>query len=83
MIYIITPSLKDFKSVCLLKKIPCNFNFNGMPSNKDVRWIDNIEKLHGIKIASKDLVIYGFKFGDFSLDIQKKLKTEIQLRQAK
>ena len=54
-----------------------------MPSNKDVRWIDNIEKLHGIKIASKDLVIYGFKFGDFGLDIQKKLKTEIQLRQAK
>lgn len=81
MIFIITPHLSDFKSVCAVKKIPCNYNFNGMPANQSVRWIDNIEKLYGMKIGDKDEVIYGFRFGEFSIKDQKNIQMEIRLRQ--
>lgn len=83
MIYIITPCLKDFRSVCALKKIKCDYNFNNMPISPTIRWLNSWKSLFGIKIEKKDQILYGFKFSNFSVEEQKQIQMEVQLRKVK
>jgi len=80
MIFIITPSLADFKVVCRVKKIKCTFNFNGYPACPEIQWISSWDRLLGKKITKDDEIIYGFCFDTFKPEQQKKIKDEIELR---
>jgi len=80
MILVITPYLHDFRRMCIQHRIECTFNFNGMPSNPNVRWIRDIDNLIGLKIKEEDTIIYGAdapKFSDQQIEL---IQNEINIR---
>jgi hypothetical protein len=83
MIYIITPSLKDFKSICSLRGIDCKYNFNGYPKSTNVIWVTTGNNLLHRLITKDDEIIYGFKFCEFTSEEQKRLTELIHKRTTK
>lgn len=77
MIYIITPYIMDFKIQCKNNNLPY---FGGGRSTNDVKWINHVYQLFGIKIFENDKIIYGDQYHKFSADEINRFKLEIVLR---
>jgi hypothetical protein len=82
MIFIITPSLNDFKVVCGVKKLPVSYNFNGLITNKNIRWINCFKRLKETNVIPTQ-VYYGFRFEEFTQNEQMNIKIELEMRMIK
>ncbi len=77
MIYILTPSIADFKFTCQDHGLPFELN------NPEIIWVNHVHQFYGKKIFPNDKVIKGEQFHLFEDEHQKRLDFEIALRTEK
>ena len=79
MIYIITPFLSDFISVCEREGLRCPIQ-RGKPINEHILWVHHPMQLYGREIMKVDRVLWGELTDRFEEDTLNKIITEIEIR---
>ncbi len=77
MIYIITPYIADYVSICREHGWPTHTN------NPEIRWIDHVQHLYGRNINEKDKVIKGKQYDAFDPIMLSAIEFELDLRTKK
>lgn len=80
MIFVITPTLVDFKRTCIANDIECKFNFNQMPISKNIRWVSSEKSLWGMPIKKDDRIVWGKEAARFKPEVYQAIQNEIELR---
>jgi len=76
MIYVLTPFRSDFV-------MHCNEFFIHPQDSRAIRWIDDWQKLLGLKIFKDDKVIWGSKAAFFKPEQFERLQIELAIRTEK